>query len=94
MTRHDSNFGYMPEGHPVVTLRIHLPQEASDPRRVGLNFICELAATLNQGIDDPDEWCVVEMVDDASDGRHNGFNANGSGAQVLHPQREGGRLAW
>jgi len=93
-----ADFGYMPEGHPVVTLRIHLPQTASDPRRVGLNFVCEFAATLNQGIADPDEWCVVEMVDDGSDGQHNGYAANGASSQPLHTIGGWGagkdKLAW
>ena len=91
----DRNFGYMPDGHVEVTIRIHIPQTPDQPHaRPSMNFIAELAATLNQGIDNPDEWAVVELLD----GKDAGFAANGSGSQILHTVGGWGagkdRLAW
>jgi len=91
-----NNFGYMPDEHVEITIRIHLPQTPDKPHAgQSLNFIAELAATLNQGIDNPDEWAVVELLD----GKHAGFAANGSGSQPLHLTVSGWgagkeRLAW
>lgn len=70
-----------------ITLTIHIPD--GRPPYIPA-FVEELAATLNQGVEDPDQWVTVEV----RSGRYTGFTANGGAAHPLEADSKTGRLRW